>query len=159
MKIASEEASRLQVIDAIVDLVHAIRAQQAGNSPWLDLDLTMAQLKALIIVVETGALPSRGLADRLSISAPAVTPLVDRLIDQKLVRREDDPNDRRVVLIKPTARAVSLQHKLMEMNRSLVARVVDELPEHEIVAIEQALTHLLRAADQITGRAARHQLR
>lgn len=159
MKVLTDETSRVQVIDSIVELVHVIRTMQAGSHPWLDLDLTMAQLKALIIVVETGGLPSRGLADRLSISAPAVTPLVDRLIEQRLVRREDDPADRRVVLIKPTARAVSLQHKLLEMNRSSVARVVDELSEDEIADIEQALTHLLRAAGQAIGHAPKRQPR
>src|SRR5688572_19066098 len=120
MKIATPEASQTQVVDTIVALVHTLRALHTDATPWLDLELTMAQLKALMVVVQTGGISSRGIADRLSISAPAVTPLVDRLIDQKLVKREDDPSDRRVVLIRPTARAQSTYEKLMETNRATV---------------------------------------
>lgn len=157
MKVATQETTQAQVVDAIVALVHTLRALHTNATPWLDLDLTMAQLKALMVVVQTGGVSSRGLADQLSISAPAVTPLVDRLIDQKLVRREDDPSDRRVVLIRPTARALSLYEKLMETNRTTVAGVVNELSEIEIPRIELALAQLLDAARQVQARVQKHQ--
>lgn len=153
MKVATQDPTQAQAVDAIVALVHTLRALHTDATPWLDLDLTMAQLKALMVVVQTGGVSSRGLADRLSISAPAVTPLVDRLINQKLVRREDDPADRRVVLIQPTARALSLYEKLMETSRTTVASVVNELSAAEMPRIEHALAELLNAAGQVLARA------
>ena len=67
-----------------------------GERPWLLLDLTMAQLKAMMLIVQTGGVRSRELADGLGIAPSAATPLVDRLVDQKLARRDDDPVDRRL---------------------------------------------------------------
>lgn len=153
MKATTHDTTQAHVVDAIVALIHTLRALHTDATPWLDLDLTMAQLKALMVVVQTGGVASRGLADRLSISAPAVTPLVDRLVDQKLVRREDDPSDRRVVLIRPTARAMSLYEKLMETSRTIVAPVVNELPAAEISGIEHVLAQLLGASRQVLARA------
>lgn len=156
MATASPNTADTQIADAIVALVHTLRALHTDATAWIDLDLTMAQLKALMVVVQTGGVPSRTLADRLSISAPAVTPLVDRLIEQKLVRREDDPSDRRVVLIRPTARAVALYEKLMDTNRATAAAVVDELSPTDLPRIEQALAQLLAAAGRVHARIDRH---
>lgn len=152
MNVETQDATQAQIVDEIVALVHTLRALHTNATPWLDLDLTMAQLKALMAVVQTGGVSSRGLAGQLSISAPAVTPLVDRLIEQKLVKREDDPSDRRVVLIKPTARALSLYEKLMETNGTTVAAVVNELSEAEIPRIEQVLVRLVSVARQVQAR-------
>ena len=156
MKTATGKRTQEQVVDAIAELLHALRALHTDATPWLELDLTMAQLKALIVVVQTDGVSSRGLADRLAISAPAVTPLVDRLIEHKLVRREDDPSDRRIVLVAPTARALALHDALMETSRATVAEIVNELPDAEIRGIEQALAPLLAAATDMLARAHKH---
>src|SRR5262245_24322211 len=80
-------------VDALNALVQALRAIQAvlGDRPWLVLDLTMVQLKAVMLLAQTGGMPSRKLADALGIGPSAVTPLVDRLVQQRLTRRDHDP--------------------------------------------------------------------
>src|SRR3954463_12527701 len=73
-----------------------------GERPWLLLDLTMAQLKAMMLIVQTGGVRSRELADGLGIAPSAATPLVDRLVDQKLARRGTDAHHPPVILVPPT---------------------------------------------------------
>src|SRR6187455_3469410 len=101
-------------VDALSELVQALRTIQIsqGHHPWLLLDLTMAQLKAVMLLVQSGGLRSRELADGLGIAPSAATPLVDRLVDQKLARREDDSGDRRIIWIRPTAKAQALHDQL-----------------------------------------------
>src|SRR5262245_16468496 len=91
----------------LLRLMQAVRAIQIGraDTPWKSLELTMAQLKAVMFLVRAGRARSRDLADGLGIAPSAATPLVDRLVDDKLARREDDAADRRVVWIHPTTRA------------------------------------------------------
>src|SRR5437763_15013654 len=72
---------------------------------WISLDLSMAQLKAFMIVVHTGGLPTRSLAQRMKVTASATTPVVDGLAAKNLVRREDDADDRRVIWVMPTSKA------------------------------------------------------
>jgi DNA-binding MarR family transcriptional regulator len=46
----------------------------------------------------------RGMAEVLNISKPAITRAIDRLTKLELVRRKEDENDRRSVLIHRTVR-------------------------------------------------------
>jgi len=85
---------------AFCDLVRRLRSRT--RPAWSDLDLTMAQLKALIAITGTGGLTGRDLAERLGIGPSAVTPLVDRLVAHGYVRREEDATDRRITWARPT---------------------------------------------------------
>ncbi len=140
--------------DALSHLVQVLRTIQVsqGDRPWLVLNLTMAQLKTLILLVQSGGLRSRELADELGIAPSAVTPLVDRLVDQKLARREPDPDDRRIVWIRPTAKAVSQHDKLMQTNRSVLEAVLDELPETERPRVFESMRLLLDSAERVLER-------
>ncbi len=66
-------------------------------------DLTARQLSTfLICYLESEAQTVRGLAAKLNISKPAVTRALDRLVEFDLVRRKDDPLDRRSILVQRT---------------------------------------------------------
>src|SRR4051812_14214933 len=95
-------------------LVRMLRAQQ--QPIWAELDLTMAQLKALVSIAASGGLAGRELAERLGIGPSAVTPLVDRLVAHGYVRREEDPADRRISRARPTAQGRALFDRLNAAN-------------------------------------------
>jgi len=152
-------AARAQAVETLLSLIESLKRRQADDKSWLSLDLTMAQLKALMIVLQTDGVASRGLAERLSIGPSAVTPLVDQLVDQKLVTREADPSDRRIVFIRPTPRAVSLRRRLLETSRTAVAELLNEIPTTEIPAIQRALAQLAGAAERVLARKEEAQTR
>lgn len=143
---ADVASARAQAVDTFLSLVESLKRRQAGDRSWLSLDLTMAQMKALMIVLKAEGIASRALAERLSIGPSAVTPLVDRLVDQKLVTREDDPSDRRVVLIRPTARAIALRRRLVETSRAAVVELLADIPAAELPTVQRALAQMLNAA-------------
>lgn len=140
--------------DALSDLVQTLRTIQVaqGDRPWLVVDVTMAQLKALILLVQSGGLRSRDLADGLGIAPSATTPLVDRLVDQKLVRREPDATDRRIIWIRPSAKAVVQHDKLMQMSRSVVEEVLNELPGGATRTVYESIQLLLESAQRVLDR-------
>jgi len=140
--------------DALSDLVQTLRTIQVaqGDRPWLVVDITMTQLKALILLVQSGGLRSRDLADGLGIAPSATTPLVDRLVDQKLVRREPDATDRRIIWIRPAAKAVVQHDKLMQMSRFVVEDVLSELPAGEKRTVYQSIQLLLESAQRVLDR-------
>jgi DNA-binding MarR family transcriptional regulator len=66
-------------------------------------DLTARQLSVfLICYLEGEAQTVRGLAAKLDVSKPAITRALDRLSEFDLVRRKQDPLDRRSVLVQRT---------------------------------------------------------
>lgn len=142
------DASVDACVEDLVALVQALRSahgQGASQKSWLTLDLSMAQLKALMATLHHGALTSRAMADRLGIGPSAVTPLVDKLVSHKLVKREDDAGDRRVVWIKPTPKAYALQERLMASNRALMRELVEGVPAEQLATVQKGLA-LLSAA-------------
>ena len=143
-------------IDALSELVRAFREIQIsqGHHPWLLLDMTMAQLKAVMLLVQSEGLRSRELADGLDIAPSAATPLVDRLVAQKLARREPDADDRRIIWIRPTAKSVSLYEQLMQQtNRPVLEDVLAELPKQERQKVYDSMVLLLEAAQRVMQRA------
>jgi DNA-binding MarR family transcriptional regulator len=123
-----------------------------GERPWLLLDLTMAQLKAMMLLVQSGGVRSRELADGLGIAPSAATPLVDRLVDQKLARREDDVDDRRIIWIRPTAKAQALHDELLHTNQEVLTEVLDALPADVRPRVQESVRLLLESAERVLHR-------
>jgi DNA-binding MarR family transcriptional regulator len=139
-------------LDTLATFVHTLRTLNmtaGGHQFWLGLDLTMVQFKAVLLLVLTGGMTSRKLADQLGVGPSAVTQLVDRLVDQKLARREADETDRRVAWIRPTAKAVTLQDELLQTSRSTMADVLDGLHPRDRALVQQALRLLLDRAEAV----------
>jgi len=68
-------------------------------------DLSARQMGLLLLVYMTdGPHTVRGLSETLRISKPAVTRAVDRLAKLEMVRRKEDDQDRRSVLIQRTVK-------------------------------------------------------
>lgn len=139
-------------VSVLLALGHAFRGIEAARgeaTPWLSLGLTMGQLKAVMLLVETGGMASRTLADSLSTVRSAITPLVDRLIAQKLARREPDSKDRRVIWIRPTSRAMAMHQLLLSTRRPVLDMVWAEVRPDQRETIRRSLEELLDAAERV----------
>src|SRR5579884_4426487 len=68
---------------------------------WVNLDLTMGQLKALMALAQQ-RMHVRQLAETLGVGKPAASIIVDRLVQLGLAQRIEDPVDRRYTLVSLT---------------------------------------------------------
>lgn len=73
-----------------------IETEHHGCMP---LDLSVAQFKLLMTVRHHGEMTLKELADKLDVSSPSVSVMVDRLVERKLLIRERSQQDRRKVVI------------------------------------------------------------
>lgn len=89
-----------QIVDNILALADRLFRQLLPTVPrdLLSLDITMPQLKILLILYVTGPRRMSDIASELDVALPTATSLVDRLVDRQFVARETDSDDRRVVL-------------------------------------------------------------
>ncbi len=132
----------------LVALMNHLRTKNIdamNQSSWMALNLTMPQVRVLFTVLRGGKLTSSGIAETLGTSPSAVTPLVDKLIEAKLVKREPDVDDRRVSWIVPTAAANQLQEKLMGANRHSVKELLDALDADQLAEVKRGLSVLVAA--------------
>jgi DNA-binding MarR family transcriptional regulator len=140
------------VVDALASLVQTLRTLHlatGGQQPWLRLDLSMAQFKSVLLLAFTGGMTSRGLADALGVGPSAVTPVIDRLVRHRFVRRETDEADRRVSWLRPTASALALQDNLMQTSRELMAEMLEGLTARDRAVVSEGLELLLARAHAV----------
>jgi DNA-binding MarR family transcriptional regulator len=66
------------------------------------LGLHITDHKCLDLIHRYGAMPAGRLAELTGLTTGAVTGIIDRLEEAGYVRRTDDPNDRRRIIVEPT---------------------------------------------------------
>jgi len=115
----------------------------------LVLDVTMAQLKIMMIIYLGGATRMSVLAEKLGVSLPTVTKSVDRLVARGVVTREDDPEDRRVVLCRLTEDGQKMIIQLWQSARERTRKLLSALSASELKVVDQALGYLLRAGQKV----------
>lgn len=114
--------------------------------PWLRLDMSTPQFKALILIYEEEGVRMRELARRLGGSFSNATVLVDRLVERGLVERMADSQDRRVVLVRVTNNGQRLVGQLVTSWRSLSPSLLKALGPDELTKVSEALRLLVKAA-------------
>jgi DNA-binding MarR family transcriptional regulator len=113
--------------------------------PWLKLDMSTPQLKALFLISEEDGIRMRELADRMGGSFSNATVLVDRLVDRGFVERLAEPQDRRVVLVRTTGKGRRLIGQLVTSWRMLSSSLLEALAPEDLVTVQKALRVLLEA--------------
>lgn len=112
--------------------------------------LSIQQLKVLMLAVHRAPVTAHEVAEALDVSAATVSGIVGRLVERDLLVQETDPNDRRSRHLRATsvgeealAEIASIQ---LAQRRALLERLTDEEVEAMAVAmrgVERALRELL----------------
>src|SRR5215469_17282298 len=79
---------------------------------WAQLELSIGQLKVLMMLAGHPGMTISQIAERLRIGKPSTSMLVDRLVQQDLVHRREDENDRRRTLVSLTTEGNGLTTRL-----------------------------------------------
>lgn len=105
-----------------------------------DYGLTSSQYNVLRILRGEGKpMPCLEVADRMIQVVPAITGLIDRLQNQELVSRERCTEDRRVVYVEITKKALTLLKRMDEPVNQLHKRLVGHLTRSELKELSRLL--------------------
>jgi DNA-binding MarR family transcriptional regulator len=117
---------------------------------WKELELTVTQLLVLFSLRETPGMPAGILAEDLRVTPPTVTGLVDRLVRMGLVRREEDPKDRRLVRNVLTERGKEALGEVEREGRALLTQLFERLSAAQLSRLVDSLEALVAAADEVS---------
>lgn len=105
-----------------------------------EFDLTPSQYNVLRILRGEGKpMPSLEIADRMIQVVPAITGLIDRLQAQDLVKRKRCTEDRRVVYIDITPKALDLLKEIDKPEIALHRKLIGHLNEEELSTLSRLL--------------------
>ena len=138
-----------QIADAIPEVMRRLFGRRVV--PKGMRELTLPQLRALKTIALRSDCTMGELAKRLNISLGAATGLVDRLIQHGLVRRDADPQDRRVVRVRLTDTGRRAHEAAVRETRRRIRAALQSLSAGERAQVAAALALLrkaLPAADQ-----------
>lgn len=157
-----EKAKRENLIrQAIEHQKMTFQAMQGAEMPeWLGSEMTMPQFKILFLTYTHGRVRMSGIAEALGKNISTATGVVDRLVEQKLIRREEDPDDRRVVFIRLTDEGMHFCESLLQAGWGDAFNVFNRLTTEELELVERAMQLVSQAAiDQANERMAKHDRR
>ncbi len=105
---------------------------QIRLSIWDRENLTVTQLRLLGHLHDQGGLSNAELAERLYVTRPSVSALLERLERAGFIRRQVSPNDRRGIQIWLEPRGVEVQQSLREEIREYVGSLFEGLSEPDL---------------------------
>jgi DNA-binding MarR family transcriptional regulator len=110
------------------------------------LGLTASQFLALSALAEAEqALTMSQLAERLHMSRPGLSYLVERLVEAGLAERSYDPHDRRVVAVSVTPQGRVLVAQFTQLRNEQLSRVASRLGPLQRAHLIDALTAFVAA--------------
>ncbi len=118
----------------------ALATETAGF--FTDLDLTMAQFRALAVIRHWGRLTGRDLATRLGVTPGTLVPLFDRLEEQGYLRRVPDLADRRLTWLEITPKGERLFYRLWSLGGAKVMAAIAQLPPADRKAFGRYLNEI-----------------
>jgi len=116
---------------------------QHFNVPtWLELDLTMAQFKALVTVQHNPGVSLSEVGRRLSIGESAASLLVDQLVRRGHIERVTDPDDRRRVRLTVSEHGQRQLDELRQGSRTTMGTWLATLADADLEALARGLRAL-----------------
>lgn len=115
--------------------------------------MSKLQFFALMMLYRKGPQGMSDLASAMQVSKQQLTPLIDRIFEQKLAERRSDPEDRRVIRIEISQTGKDLIDEMMKQNLHTLADRLTVLPAEELVELDTMMVRvreLLEKAERLS---------
>ncbi len=149
---------RTRLVKEIIELQRQVRRALRGYVPdaWMNLNLTIPQLKSLFLIAREGSMNTKSLAKELRVTPSNITGIIDRLVRQGLVSRQENPEDRRMLELRITDKGETLLTSLREETISSMYEVLSRMNTEELSSLARGLASLAKAAEGHRGES-RHE--
>lgn len=135
----------------IEDIVQAqwvvLSAMQAASQPdWMELEMTMAQIKALFVISQSTGTSINQIAEYLNVGQPTASQLVDRLVRSGLAERSEGEKDRRVKHVSLTEQGEDLVRRLYRGGEEPYRAMLASVDLDDLLALRRGLQAIARTA-------------
>jgi MarR family transcriptional regulator for hemolysin len=103
------------------------------------VDVTLAQWRAINIIRLQNGITQREIANKLSLDASSIIPLIDRLERKGLVKRRADTDDRRINRLYLTERTESLLDPMFACAMSVKKILTKDISDDQLKVLQNCL--------------------
>jgi MarR family transcriptional regulator, organic hydroperoxide resistance regulator len=118
---------------------------------WLSSDITVTQLRILLVLHTAGTLKMSDIAAKLNVTLPTATVIVQNLVRKNLVQRDVSPEDRRLVICKLTAEGKALIEKIWGFGRLTIGMLLQGLTETQLNHTVELADHIFKTASSMNN--------
>ena len=153
---SGRRVTRRRVLDDLLDELTSWGPRERAGAfrQWLRGSLSLVHLHVLTVLEARGPLSMTKLADELDVSVASLTGIVDRMESRGLVERQREPDDRRVIVVRPTESGEAVFSEMAVERRRylepLLARMADDELESFLVGL-RALRRVRSEMAETTG--------
>jgi DNA-binding MarR family transcriptional regulator len=142
------ENEKQQIVEQILKLSDNLFRQLLPAVPkeLLELDITMPQMKIMLILFIHGPQRMSALAADLAITLATATGLVDRLVERDYVTRENSPDDRRVVMCRLSGRGQKAVGRIWKSARIRSGQLLGAMDIAKLKMFSEALQSMLESS-------------
>ena len=130
--------SQRMTIDRIVKAYNLV-SQGLNPSFLTKMSLTTAQMKVLFLFEDNKKFSMGELSSLYAVSVSTMTSMVDRLFQNGMLKREQDINDRRIVLVSLTAKGRKVLTKLVDSRREVLEGFLHTIDRDEVKRFDHAM--------------------
>jgi DNA-binding MarR family transcriptional regulator len=131
---------------AVSRVLHGISGRSAAELPH---ELTLPQLRALVVLDDDAVVTVKALAERLGIQPSTTTRLVDRLVAKHLIERAPGVEDRREVLLSLSRAGRRVVDQSMEFRRQAIREILESLTRAERASVLDAFAVFAAAGESL----------
>jgi DNA-binding MarR family transcriptional regulator len=111
--------------------------------------LSMSHLGALFHINHIGSCGVTDLGDHLGVTSAAASQMLDRLVQQELILRNEDPNDRRVKQIILTRKGHQILEKGIHARQGWLDDLAQTLSDSEKETVMEGMEILINKVNQL----------
>jgi len=146
--------NRQEIIEGTLKLADELFRQLLPAVPeeLLSLDITMPQLKILVVLYIKGMMRMSNLASDLQVTMATATGLIDRLVERGYVIRESMTDDRRVVLCRLSEAGQKTVSGIWESAGKRSRELLEAMDTVHLQMLLEVLETMMESAEyEITG--------
>ena len=136
------------VVDAVVRASRALVGITVRALASVSDEVTLPQLRTLVVVSLQGPQTVSALADRLDVHASTMTRMCSRLVARGQVVRKPSALDRREVVIELTPQGQGLVDEVMDKRRREINAIVQRMAPDDRDRVVSSLELFAQAADE-----------
>ena len=129
-------AELMEAMPAIMQFVRTIMRNQREPS------LSVPQFRVLAFLSHHPGASLSDVADHIGITRASASTMVERLVQRNVVDRQEDPNERRHIMLKLTPTGSDLLEEMRNSTRQKIAELLDELTPEQLGHISAGLVLL-----------------
>jgi DNA-binding MarR family transcriptional regulator len=144
------------IVDAVVRASRALVGITVRALESVSDEVTLPQLRTLVVVSLQGSQTVSSLAERLDVHASTMTRMCNRLVTRGLVARKPSALDRREVVIELSLQGQGLVDAVMDRRRREIDAVVGRMSPDDRERVIASLDLFAQAADESAGTSIDH---